>query len=263
MRGLALTVWSLPRASSGRTGLELRISHCSGWRTILDSLLDYRLHDLPPTLLSFAPRHSARIILVSGLDSRTTIVTEKTESSGRSPRHVSAGAKIPIVLFEFSPPLDVVNRSPLQTEEGPKLVKGKRRARTQDNETSWVDWNKLEQHQEIYQFARGMIAFRSAHPVLSKEQFYTDAEIRWFGPKGGLPNWTDPKEKQFACLIHEDEQSALCLMFNANADSVSFGLPPVPPGAQWHLPLTLLAKRRMICLLRAENRLGKMYRLTT
>src|SRR5487761_104517 len=44
---------------------------------------------------------------------------------------VSAGAKIPIVPFEFSPPLDVVNRSPLQTEEVPKLVKGERRARTQ------------------------------------------------------------------------------------------------------------------------------------
>ena len=80
-----------------------------------------------------------------------------------------------------------------------------------------------------------MIAFRRAHPILSKEQFYTDAEIHWFGPQGGSPNWTDPKEKQFACLIHEDEQSALCLMFNAGADSVNFGLPPAPPGARWHL----------------------------
>jgi isoamylase len=80
-----------------------------------------------------------------------------------------------------------------------------------------------------------MIAFRRAHPILSKEQFYTDAEIHWFGPQGGLPNWADPKEKQFACLIHEDEQRALCLMFNAGADAVDFGLPPALPGARWHL----------------------------
>ena len=40
-----------------------------------------------------------------------------------------------------------------------------------------------------------MIAFRRAHPILSKEQFYTDAEIHWFGPQGGSPNWADPKEK--------------------------------------------------------------------
>jgi glycogen operon protein len=80
-----------------------------------------------------------------------------------------------------------------------------------------------------------MIAFRSAHPILSKEQFYTDAEIHWFGPQGGAPNWVDPKEKQFACLIHEDEQRALYLMFNAGADAVDFGLPPALPGARWHL----------------------------
>jgi len=64
---------------------------------------------------------------------------------------------------------------------------------------------------------------------------YTDAEIHWFGSQGGLPNWADPKEKQFACLIHEDEQRALCLMFNAGADMVDFGLPSAPPGARWHL----------------------------
>ncbi len=68
-----------------------------------------------------------------------------------------------------------------------------------------------------------------------KEQFYTGAEIHWFGPQGGLPNWADPKEKRFACVIHEDEQRALFLMFNAGADAVDFGLPPVPPGGRWHL----------------------------
>ena len=112
---------------------------------------------------------------------------------------------------------------------------GNNNAYCQDNETSWVDWTNLKQHQEIHRFAHGMIAFRRAHPILSEEQFYTDAEIHWFGSQGGLPNWTDPKEKQFACLIHEDEQSALCLMFNAGADAVDFGLPPVLPGARWLL----------------------------
>ena len=112
---------------------------------------------------------------------------------------------------------------------------GNNNAYCQDNETSWIDWKNLEQHQEIYRFARGMIAFRSAHPVLSKEQFYTDAEIHWFGPRGGSPNWTDPKEKQLACLIHENEQCAVCLMFNANTDAVDFVLPPISPGARWHL----------------------------
>jgi len=79
-----------------------------------------------------------------------------------------------------------------------------------------------------------MLAFRRAHPILSKEQFYTEAEIRWFGPRGGLPNWADPKEKQLACLIHEDEKHALWLMFNAGAETIDFSLPGLPPGDRWY-----------------------------
>ncbi|MGB9292709.1 MAG: glycogen debranching protein GlgX [Desulfobaccales bacterium] len=112
---------------------------------------------------------------------------------------------------------------------------GNNNAYCQDNETSWQDWSRLEQHGEIFRFTRGLIAFRRAHPILSKEQFYTDAEIRWFGSQGGLPNWAGPKEKQFACQINEDELRALFLMFNAGADAVDFGLPPLLPGARWHL----------------------------
>jgi len=112
---------------------------------------------------------------------------------------------------------------------------GNNNAYCQDNETSWMDWSNLEQHQEVYRFAQGMIAFRRAHPILSKEQFYTDAEIHWFGPQGGLPSWIDRKEKRFACLIHEDEQRTLCLMFNASADAVDFRFPPTMSAAQWYL----------------------------
>jgi len=112
---------------------------------------------------------------------------------------------------------------------------GNNNAYCQDNETSWLDWTNLERHQEIYRFARGLIRFRRTHAVLSKEQFYSDREIHWFSPRGDLPHWLDPKEKQFACLIHEDERHGLCLMFNAGADAVEFRLPPAPPGTDWRL----------------------------
>ncbi len=111
---------------------------------------------------------------------------------------------------------------------------GNNNAYCQDNETSWVDWSQLEQHQEIYRFAHGMIAFRCAHPVLSKEQFYTDAEIQWRNPAGGLPDWFDPKGKALACLIQESAQGALLLMFNAGTNGADFGLPPLPRGFHWH-----------------------------
>jgi len=112
---------------------------------------------------------------------------------------------------------------------------GNNNAFCQDNETSWQDWSGLERHREIVRFTRGMIAFRRAHPILSKGQFYTAAEVQWFGPHGGPPDWTDPKARQLACLIHEDERRALCLLFNAGVEGVEFALPPVAPEARWHL----------------------------
>jgi len=114
---------------------------------------------------------------------------------------------------------------------------GNNNAYCQDDETSWHDWTCLERHQEIYRFARGLIALRGAHPILSKEQFYTDAEIEWLGPQGGLPAWTDPKEKRFGCLVHEGGQNALCLLFNAGTEAADFRLPRTPDGARWHLAM--------------------------
>jgi glycogen operon protein len=112
---------------------------------------------------------------------------------------------------------------------------GNNNAWCQDSETSWLDWNHLKQHQDIFRFTRGMIAFRRAHPVLSAEHFYTDAEAQWMGPFGEPPDWPDPKAKQFGCLIKEDGQGALFMMFNASAGAVDFVLPPRASEKVWRV----------------------------
>jgi isoamylase len=112
---------------------------------------------------------------------------------------------------------------------------GNNNAYCQDNAVSWYDWGYLERHSEIFRFTRGMIAFRRNHPVLSREQFYTDADIHWYDPQGGFPDWNDREQNKFACLIHEDQQGNLLMMFNAGTDTVDFVLPPAPSGSRWHL----------------------------
>jgi len=118
-------------------------------------------------------------------------------------------------------------------DEFRRTQRGNNNGYCQDNETSWLDWRGLEWHQEIYRFARGMIAFRDAHPVLSAEHFYTDSEILWFDAAGGPPNWSDPKEKRLACLIRESPHAALLLMFNGGEAEVDFILPTLPAGSRW------------------------------
>jgi len=116
-----------------------------------------------------------------------------------------------------------------------RTQRGNNNAWCQDNDMSWFDWNWLERHKEIHCFVRGMIAFRRAHPVLSKEQFYTGTDIQWLGPSGGLPNWFDHKEKAFACVIQENGQDALLMIFNAGTNGIAFSLPPLPKAVNWRL----------------------------
>jgi glycogen operon protein len=120
-------------------------------------------------------------------------------------------------------------------DEFRRTQRGNNNAYCQDNETSWYDWSCVERHHDIYRFTRLMITFRRAHPVLSKEQFYTDADIGWFDPELRIPNWADRGAKRLACLIHEGEDGALFLMFNASAGPAAFRVPPAPNGMQWHI----------------------------
>ena len=120
-------------------------------------------------------------------------------------------------------------------DEFRRTQRGNNNAYCQDNETSWFDWGLVEKHKDIQRFTREMIAFRRAHPVLRREVFYTDADIRWFAPNGGNPVWTDEQRKAFACLILGQTEPDLFLMLNADARSVDFAIPPLPRNKIWHL----------------------------
>ena len=112
---------------------------------------------------------------------------------------------------------------------------GNNNAYCQDNATSWFDWDQVEENREIHQFARALIAFRRAHPVLTKEAFYSDAEIQWLGPSGAVPQWTDPKEKRLGCLIKEHGEAVLLMMFNAGLQDTEFRFPPSLPQPNWQI----------------------------
>ncbi len=120
-------------------------------------------------------------------------------------------------------------------DEFRRTQRGNNNAYCQDNEVSWFNWSLLEKHKEIRRFTRGMIAFRRAHPVLRKEVFYTDADIKWLAPNGGNPDWMDGRQKSFACLILEHAEPDLFLMFNADTKSIDFSIPALPGTKIWRL----------------------------
>jgi isoamylase len=50
----------------------------------------------------------------------------------------------------------------------------------QDNETSWLNWNLLQQNQDMFRFFKHMIAFRKAHSSLGRSRFWRN-DIHWYG----------------------------------------------------------------------------------
>ena len=120
-------------------------------------------------------------------------------------------------------------------DEFRRTQRGNNNAYCQDNEVSWFDWSLVEKHKEIQRFTRRMIAFRRTHPVLRREQFYSDEDIKWFAPDGGTPHWADPWQRSLACLILGQTEPDLFLLFNADTRSVDFYLPALPAGKIWRL----------------------------
>jgi isoamylase len=50
----------------------------------------------------------------------------------------------------------------------------------QDNETTWLNWDRLQQNADIFRFFKLMIAFRKAHPTICRSRFWRE-DIRWRG----------------------------------------------------------------------------------
>ena len=121
-------------------------------------------------------------------------------------------------------------------DEFRRTQRGNNNAYCQDNEISWYDWDLVKANAELVRFVSRLIALRKAHPVLSAERFYSDAEIRWFSPTGAVPEWHGV-DNRLGCIIAgeaDGRPKALCLLFNATLQSCRFKLPS-PSGGTWRV----------------------------
>ncbi len=121
-------------------------------------------------------------------------------------------------------------------DEFRRTQQGNNNAYCQDNEISWYDWRLAQSNAGLQRFVSRLIAFRRAHPVLSAETFYTDADIHWFGVDDRAPEWHG-RENRLGCMILQRDggsSSAICLLFNAALHPSRFVLPR-PPEGQWRI----------------------------
>ncbi len=101
----------------------------------------------------------------------------------------------------------------------------------QDNETTWLDWSRLERHAEVRRFVKYMIAFRKAHPTISRAQFWRD-DVTWYGV-GATPDLSfDSHSLAYHLRGASEGDTDLYVMINAYWEPLRFEV-QVP--GEWQL----------------------------
>jgi glycogen operon protein len=54
----------------------------------------------------------------------------------------------------------------------------------QDNEISWVDWNRKNQFDDFFRFTKMLIDVRKSHPSICRGNFW-NSDVQWHGANGG------------------------------------------------------------------------------
>jgi len=139
----------------------------------------------------------------------------------------------------------------LAGDEFRRTQRGNNNAYCQDNEISWINWEYLQQHGDIFRFCKEMIGFRKAHPVLRRKTFFQGKcagentfDIAWHGIKTGEPDWS-PQSHSIACLINGDcvredygiPDNDIYMAFNASRYHLDFEIPEAPSGGNWYIAI--------------------------
>ena len=93
----------------------------------------------------------------------------------------------------------------------------------QDNETSWLNWHRADEHRDFLDFCRAVIAFRKSHSSLCRSVFWHEA-IRWYGVEHA-PDLSS-KSRSIAFCLHgtRDDPYDLYVMLNADREAKTFGV---------------------------------------
>jgi isoamylase len=85
----------------------------------------------------------------------------------------------------FAALLLLANGVPMITagDEFLNTQRGNNNPYNQDNEITWLDWERLEQNQGVFRFFQRIIAFRRAHPSIGRPTFWRE-DVKWFGISG-------------------------------------------------------------------------------
>jgi isoamylase len=165
----------------------------------------------------------------------------------------------------------------LMGDEFGRTQYGNNNAYCQDNELSWLDWGLCERNVGLLRFARLMVAFRHAHPVLrGRTHFHGRDEvgsgrpdISWHGTRAWAPDWSEDSRTLAFLLCGKHAKggaladNTLYVAANAYWEGLDFEVPEPPAGQSWYIAVnTSMASPDDIAEPGTEPRLADQGRVT-
>ncbi len=133
----------------------------------------------------------------------------------------------------------------LAGDEFANTQNGNNNAYCQDNPIGWLDWTRLDENRDIYLFFRKMIAFRKAHPVIRRNDYFTGQNTTGYPEMSfhGTRPWDFDPQQPFLCfgLLYAEaaeeydvpEDTFIYCAVNAFWEEKEFELPGLPEGMGW------------------------------
>jgi isoamylase len=142
----------------------------------------------------------------------------------------------------------------LAGDESGRTQQGNNNAYCQDNEISWVNWDKVDVG--LQEFARRLIRFRYDHPVFRRRRWFQgqpihgggQEDIAWFNHMGEQASeelWGDGGIQSLGIFLNGDtfpnpnargepvKDNSFYLIFNAHFEPIEFILPSSRWGLRW------------------------------
>jgi glycogen operon protein len=133
-------------------------------------------------------------------------------------------------------------------DEWARTQQGNNNAYCQDNEISWLTWERTAEQDQLLEFTKKLIQLRRDHPVFRRPKFFQGRRIRgseikdvmWFNPGGNEMSeeeWSSPFVRCLGMLLSGDTIDVLSfegepirdqtflLLINAHYETIPFVLP--------------------------------------
>jgi glycogen operon protein len=91
----------------------------------------------------------------------------------------------------------------------------------QDNETTWLNWDRLEENPDIHRFFKMMIAFRKSHPSIARSRFWRE-DIIWRGVGPEPDGSYESRSLAFYLDGNRENDVDIYVMINSYWESLNF-----------------------------------------